>query len=206
MFFSFSIHCVPSVSLYTSTGINIQFGLFWPLECLLHIEFYSKIRDFFRLLILLLVLWSLLYSFRLCTLQLNSTPKCLFDLSNVSSNWIYSFRDIFQLLILLFVLIDPFFLSFCFSFSSFVFFFVSSFVWTSGLSFCLIILVFARMSLRVNFTARRFLMILHCLLGQRSVEAAGVLNSSVRILHVIHIFDNIKKLFFFIFISWNFFW
>jgi len=47
--------------------------------------------------------------------------------------------------------------------------------------------VFARMSLRVNFTARRFLMILHCLLGQRQVEAAGVLNSSVRKLQVIHI-------------------
>jgi len=118
MFFSFSIHCVPSVSLYTSTGINIQFGLFWPLECLLHIEFYSKIRDFIRFLNLLLVLWSFLYSYGLCTLQLNSTPKCLFDLSNVSSNWIYCFRDIFQLLILLFCPYWSFFLSFYFPFQA----------------------------------------------------------------------------------------
>jgi hypothetical protein len=121
--------------------------------------------------------------------QLASTLKCLLDLLNVSSklNFYSSIRDIFMLLIFLLVLFYlsfqafnsssfpfPFFffflflfvrLSFLFQAFDLLFFklliFYLFFVWTSVLSFCLIILVFARMSLRVNNTARWFLMILH---------------------------------------------
>jgi len=114
--------------------------------------------------------------------QLASTPKCLLDLLNASSklNFYSSIRDIFMLLIFLLVLylsfqafnsssflFHAFSFSFSFFFSSFYLFFIKLlifylfFVWTSVLSFCLIILVFARMSLRVNNSARWFLMILH---------------------------------------------
>jgi hypothetical protein len=61
------------------------------------------------------------------------------------------------------------------------------FVWTSGLSFCLIILVFARMSLRVINTARWFLMILQaCWVsvcwGGRRFE---VFNKILQVIHII---------------------
>jgi len=92
--FIFSILCFPSIfsircvlSSSSSTGINIQFGLFDLLNVFLHIEYNSKIHDITRLflirdmiqlcdsspfpvifLILLLILWSLgtsVLSFRL---------------------------------------------------------------------------------------------------------------------------------------------
>jgi len=117
--------------------------------------------------------------------NLTSTPKCLLDLLNVSSklNFYSSIRDIFMLLnfclsviflfklLILLPVLFPFPSHFPFIFF-FLFFFLSFssssfwsstlfFVWTSVLSFCLIILVFARMSLRVNNSARWFFMILH---------------------------------------------
>jgi len=183
-------------------ALTYSLAFFWPLVCLLHIEFYSKIRVFF---------WLLNLFFLSSDHYFIPSDFVLFNWIQHPSVWLTSqmpppieftlFAIFSLLLILLFVLIDLFslsvlilflfYFSFIFSFSSFVFFisfhfqalyssFPFPFVWTSGLSFCLIILVFARMSLRVNFTARRFLMILHCLLGQRKVEAAGVFNSSVK--------------------------
>jgi len=170
-------------------ALTYSLAFFWPLVCLLHIEFYSKIRVFFRLLNLFFlssdhyfipsdfVLFNWIQHPSVC-LTSRMPPPIEFTLFAIFS----------LLLILLFVLIDLFFLSvlilfyfsFSFPFQALYSSFPFPFVWTSGLSFCLIILVFARMSLRVNFTARRFLMILHCLLGQRKVEAADVFNSSVK--------------------------
>ena len=98
-----------------------------------------------------------------------SPPNWIFTLQFAifSCFWFFclSFIFLFKLLILLLFLFQSF--SFSFFFLSFYLFFFKLlifylfFVWTSVLSFCLIILVFARMSLRVNNSARWFLMILH---------------------------------------------
>jgi len=84
-----------------------------------------------------------------CCLLLLFLPFFFFfsSLSFSSCPFIYFPFGLFSSVLLSF----PCFLNFFFWFS----------VWTSVLSFCLIILVFARMSLRVNYTARRFLMIIH---------------------------------------------
>jgi len=116
-----------------STGINTQVSA-WPPECLIQIEFLLFNSRYFHA-----------FDFSAC------------PLSFFSSFWSSSYS-----LFLFFFPFFPrsFFLSFyLFFFKLLIFFFF--FVWTSVLSFCLIILVFARMSLRVNNTARWFLMILH---------------------------------------------
>jgi len=74
-------------------------------------------------------------------------PFFFFFILFVMSIYLFSFWSFFR----------PFFFLFHAFWTSFSWFSV----WTSVLSFCLIILVFARMSLRVNYTARRFLMIIH---------------------------------------------
>jgi len=131
----------------------------WPLECLLHIEFYSSIHDIFMFWVFLLVLFSLFFLFLIFLLVLLS----FFSMLLVFLLVLLTFFSV--LLILLLMLFSLFFLFLVFllilylSFPCFWFFFLL-FVWTSVLPFCLIVLVFARMSLRVNYTARRFLMII----------------------------------------------
>jgi hypothetical protein len=118
--------------LCISTGINTQVSV-WPLEYLLQVEFLLFNSRYFVFLIFLLVLLSFFSSF-----------------------WSSSF----PLLFLFFFHFFPFSPSCPFLFLFKLLIFYLFFVWTSGLSFCLIILVFARMSLRVNISARWFLMIL----------------------------------------------
>lgn len=119
--FFVSIQCVPSVFLYTSTGINIQFGLFDLLNVFSILNFTLRFAissgfwSFFCPLICSLFLQDI------CTLQLDSTSKRLFDLLNVSPNWINSPRDIFVLLNLLLVR-----LFFLFKFWILLFLFLSS--------------------------------------------------------------------------------
>lgn len=181
--FVFSFWCVVFLRSFCTLQLALTYSLaFWPLECLLHIEFYSKIRDFyFRL-------WSFFLSSDLSLLLLRTFV--LFNWiqhpSVCLTSWMPSpieftlFRDIFLVFDSAF---RPSYFPFQALYSS-----RFSFVWTSGLSFCLIILVFARMSLRVNFTARWFLMIIHCLLGQRSGwggRHSEFFNKKITVIHII---------------------
>jgi len=164
--------CIPTV-------IDTQVSV-WPLECLLHWNFSSRIRDIFFHAV---DSFFFLFSFSSCPFvyfPFNSFSDIFSMHSNCyqHSNWnlfsfsrdisflavysssilflLYPFRHV-HLFIFLMIFFRPFFFLFHAFWTSFSWFSV----WTSVLSFCLIILVFARMSLRVNYTARRFLMIIH---------------------------------------------
>jgi hypothetical protein len=136
---------------YSSTGINIQFGLFGLLNVFFHIEFYSKIRVFF--FVFRLFFKSFFFFFLCCiTSFFFSSSSCFVLLPHL----------LFFFVLLLFRLLSYSFSGF---FSIFIFL-LFCLIWTSGLSFPSLIiyiyLVFALMSLRVfTDTARRFLMIIH---------------------------------------------